>query len=425
MEINPRDPVDVPEHLAQTAAPRRLEDRLAFLQIDDADRARLEKLAPLLNAQASDFVETFYEHLFRFEETARFLQDPDLVARLKASQQEHLESMLHAKWDGEFAARRFRVGDAHAQVGISPEIFLGAFSQYLQFCIRHLAAEYDEPARECAEHVLSLQKAVFLDIGLTLEAYFSQATQSLRQALDLLYRANADLRQFAHLTSHDLKTPLATVANLCDEALDEFRDEMPEEASRLIEAARNRTFRMSQTIDELLRSTMSLHTEQAQSELSSAKAMSEAIERVRPLLKKRTIQLTVPDALPHVMGDYARLTEVFYNLLSNAIKFIDKPKGRIEIGYTIRDHECIISIADNGPGIPAEELERVFVPFRRLPHHRDIPGSGLGLYFTKAMVELQNGRVWVESQPGEGSCFYVLLKLAAVNDPMQDEQDAR
>ncbi len=391
---------------------RALPKRLAFLSIDAADHMRLRDLAPQLNEQAADFVETFYRHLFAFEETARFLQDPELVARLKQAQQAHLESMVAADWDERYAEQRFRVGYVHAEVGINPEIFLGAYNQYLQFCVRHLASNLDAPARECAEQVLTLQKVVFLDIGLTLEAYFARSTQSLRQALDLLYRANNDLRQFAQLTSHDLKTPLATMANLCDEALDEFRDQMPDEAARLIEATRKRAFSMSQTIDELLSSTMSLHTEQAWSTIASDKVVADAVERVRPLLDQKNIKLTIAEGMPPVLGDAARLGEVFFNLLTNAVKFIDKRKGRIAIGFTTRDDECIFKVRDNGSGIPAEELDRVFVAFRRLPSHRDVPGSGLGLYFTKAMIEQQNGRVWVESEPGKGSSFFVLLKLA-------------
>lgn len=388
-----------------------LDERLAFLEIDESDRARLRELAPLLNSRADAFVETFYRHLFAFEETARFLRDPALVARLKQAQREHLESMLAAEWDEEYVSRRYRVGDAHAQAGISPTIFLGAYNQYLQFCLRELSAQRDGP--ELAEQMLSLQKAVFLDVGLTLDAYFKQATSNLRRALDLVYQANAELRQFAQFTSHDLKTPLATMANLCDEALDEFRDSMPAEAARLIEAARQRAFRMSTTIDELLHSSMSLHSDAPRDVVESGQAMAEAIDQVRPLLEQKKIELTVPDrALPRVLGDKARIREIFYNLLSNAVKFSNKRHGRIEIGCTRRDDDCIFSIIDNGPGIPAEELARVFVPFRRLPSHRDIPGSGLGLYFAKTMVEQQQGRIWVESEVGTGSRFYVLLKKA-------------
>ena len=387
-----------------------LTHQLAFLEIDETDRTRLRELAPRLAPYGSEFVETFYRHLFAFEETARFLQDPALVTRLKQAQQSHLESMLEADWNENYVERRHRVGDVHAQVGINPRIFLGAYNQYLQFCLRELSSELDEPARACAEKLLSLQKVIFLDIGLTLEAYFTQATQNLRQALDLVYKANAELRQFAQLTSHDLKTPLATMANLCEEALDEFGGQMPREATKLIESARTRAFRMSSTIDELLSSSMSLHANQQEDEVSSEQAMAEAIDQVRPLLDQKHIELTVPEHLPRVLGDQVRIREVFYNLLSNAVKFIDKPKGRIEVDCTLRDHECIFSFADNGTGIPAEELARVFVPFRRLPAHRDIPGSGLGLYFAKTIVEQQNGSIWVESQPGKGSCFYVLLK---------------
>jgi signal transduction histidine kinase len=391
-----------------------LERRLQYLEIDEADRARLRAIAPLLAEAGSLFVETFYRHLFRFGETARFLQDSRLVARLKQAQQEHLESMLAAEWNEAYVSRRNRVGDAHAQVGINPTIFLGAYNQYLQFSLRELAGKIG--GADLAEHLLSLQKAVFLDIGLTLEAYFTQAVSNLRRALDLVYQANTELRQFAQLTSHDLKTPLATMANLCDEALDEFRDAMPPEAAELIEAARQRAFRMSATIDELLHSSMSLHSDAPQDVVDSAAVIAEAIEQVRPILAQKKIELIEPGPLPRVLGDRARIREVFYNLLSNAAKFSDKRQGRIEIGCTKRDGECIFSVADNGPGIPAEELSRVFVPFRRLPNHRDVPGSGLGLYFAKTIVEQQGGRIWVESERGTGSTFFVLLKQAGSSD---------
>jgi signal transduction histidine kinase len=404
-----------PDRDASTVGPHPseitdLSRRLAFLEIDEADGQRLRELAPAMKSSSAAFVDSFYRHLFAFEETARFLQDPALVARLKESQQAHFESMLEAEWNDAYTVRRHRVGDVHAQVGVNPQIFLGAYNQYLQFCMRHLAGRCDARTQEYAEQVLSLQKAVFLDISLTLEAYFTEATQSLRRALDLVYQTNTELRQFAQLTSHDLKTPLATMANLCDEALDEFGEEMPAQAVKLIESARNRAFRMSTTIDELLSSTVSLHSDEEPEEISSEHALAEAIEQVRPLLEQKSIELTVAEHPPRVLGDHVRIREVFYNLLSNAIKFGDKRKGRIKIGFTLRNGECIFSFADNGSGIPAEELARVFVPFRRLPAHRQIPGSGLGLYFAKSMVEQQHGRIWGESEPGVGSCFYVLLK---------------
>jgi signal transduction histidine kinase len=409
MPDSSRDPLKSDGYPGQ---PTELARRLSFLAIKSDDQARLRELRGPLESSADAFVEAFYRHLFAFDETARFLQDPNLVARLKLAQQDHLASMLEADWSDDYVARRLRVGDVHAQVGINPEIFLGAYVQYLQFCLRALSAGSDTQVKEFAERVLSLQKAVFLDVGLTLESYFTQTTLNLRRALDLVYQANNELRQFAQLTSHDLKTPLATMANLCDEALDEFHGEMPPEAARLIEAARDRAFRMSKTIDELLSSSMSLHNESLPDRVASDEIIHDAVEQVRPLLEQKSIRLTVAKDLPLVQGGRARLREVFYNLLSNATKFCDKPQGRIDVSCKVRDDECIFAIADNGSGIPAEELDRVFVPFRRLAAHREIAGSGLGLYFAKTIVEQQQGRIWVESEVGKGSTFYVLLKLA-------------
>jgi signal transduction histidine kinase len=165
-------------------------------------------------------------------------------------------------------------------------------------------------------------------------------------------------------------------------------------------------------IDELLSSTISLHSDQGTDDVSSREVVNAAVDLVRPLLDQKAIRLTVAKQLPRVMGNHPRLREVFYNLLSNAIKFCDKVNSQIGVDCAVHDGSCTITVRDNGSGIPAEELARIFVPFRRLPSHRGIPGSGLGLYFAKTIVEQQGGQIWAESTLGQGSAFHVLLKLA-------------
>jgi len=389
-----------------------LRERLAYLEFDEQDRAKLKDLSQRLHERRADFVEGFYRHLFKFEATARFLRDPQLVERLKQSQMEHLRHMLAAEWSDAYMERCFRVGDAHARVGISPQVFLGAYNKYLQFCVECLAQDFDESSQHFAQLVRSVQKAVFFDIGLTLEAYFARMTANLRRALDLVYQANAELRQFAQLTSHDLKTPLATMVNLCDEALDEFGREIPGEAGKLIQAARNRALRMSATIDDLLQSAISMHEEQTQEALSPEPVLLETVELLRPVMEQKNIAIALPESMPLVRADRVRLREVFFNLLSNAIKYNDKSAGQIIVRAVTDERYCTISIIDNGPGIPAHELTRIFVPFRRLDAHRDTPGSGLGLYFAKTLVEQQGGKIWAESKPGQGSAFHIRLSLA-------------
>ena len=131
---------DSPEVGKQTLA-----QRLAFLQMTEDDRQRLRALAPRLNASSDAFVEQFYRHLFSFKETARFLEDPDVVARLKRMQQAHLQSMLEDDVNEDYIAQRRRVGDIHAHVGISPQMFLGAYNQYLQYGLKELATTPDLP----------------------------------------------------------------------------------------------------------------------------------------------------------------------------------------------------------------------------------------------------------------------------------------
>lgn len=390
-----------------------LESRLDFLQLTEGDAERLRGLTPLFESFATEFVERFYDHLFEFPFSAAFLQDPERVERLKVWQREHFKSLLEAAWNDEYVTRRRRVGFTHAAVGVEPQYFIGAYNQYLQHCLPHFAEQMAPKSPRDCDWLLSLLKAVFLDIGLTLDAYFLQSTQNLRDALDMFWKANTELRRFAQLTSHDLKTPLATVANLCDEALDEFGDQMPDEARRLVNAAKEGTFRMSRLIDELLASTIAREADDNDAEIATDAALDEALQRIQPVLDKQQIEVLRPHPLPHVWGNRIRLREAMYNVLSNAAKFIDKRPGRITIEAESTDSDVTIAIHDNGPGIPQQELDRVFVPFRRLPNHHTLPGSGLGLYFTKSLVEEQGGRVWAESVEGAGSSFFLQLPRKA------------
>lgn len=391
----------------------RLDERLAFLDWQPGDAALIHELAPRLEGSLDAWVEGFYRHLSTFPRTATFLQDEGLIARLKVKQRQHFSRLLAARFDAEFVAGRRQVGYTHALEGIEPELFLGAYRMYVQYCLEALAADQPPAIQADFARASALFKAIFLDIGLTLEAYFNEATHKLHSALSLLWKANNDLRRFAQLASHDLKTPLATVANLCDEVVDEFGAQIPTMARTQLESAREVMFRLSRLIDELLETTMTSPSPDALDPVASREALVESVERLRPLLNQKQIELVLPDSMPEVWGNKVRLREAFYNVLANAAKFLDKQPGRIRVEVSRLEREAVFAISDNGPGIPAEELHRVFAPFHRSAAHRDRPGTGLGLYFTKSIVEEAGGRVWVESQVGRGSTFFLAIPLEA------------
>jgi signal transduction histidine kinase len=108
------------------------------------------------------------------------------------------------------------------------------------------------------------------------------------------------------------------------------------------------------------------------------------------------------------MGDFETLTKVLRHLIGNAIEYCDTPSPRVHISSRQVDHEWVISVADNGPGIDPAFQGRLFGAFKRL-HGKEYPGNGLGLAFCKKVIELQSGRMWMESTPGAGSTLYFTL----------------
>ncbi len=384
--------------------------RRHFLQLSDDDRERLRECQPAFSACVPGFVDAFYAHLSQFTETAQFLNDEGLVDRLKLAQQQHFATMLEAVWDDAFEESRRQVGRTHAERGVEPAWVIGSYNLFAQHCLDHFDDEPSQSNGKKSDKLSSVLKAIFLDIGLTLDEYFHASTEDLRRALDMYFKANNDLRQFAQLTSHDLKTPLGTVANLCEEVLDEFGDQIPEDARQLIQSAKDTTYRMSETIDELLTTTVSQSSERRLTPVSLEGPICQAIESILPGLRLKGIELSLPSDFPYVVANEVQLREVFHNLLSNAMKYVDTHPGEIRICWHQEDGHTTVVVQDNGPGIPTEEQARVFAPFRRLSQHRQVSGTGLGLYFTKYLVEQQGGQIWLESETGKGSTFFVRLK---------------
>lgn len=389
--------------------------RRAFLQITEEDCRRVRDLTPAFRAFADEFVERFYAHLFSFPGTAAFLDNPEQIHRLKAFQRGYFDSLLKADLRPEYVNQRRCIGRTHAEVGLEPQWFLGAFNQYVQHCFSYFARLPGQDLESYVSGTLSLLKFILLDIGLALDAYFARSTEQISKALELYEQSNTELREFAHLASHDLKTPVATVAGLCEEFLDEFGSSVPDGARQLIETARNRTMKMRGMIEELLSMSEAAARPGARTRASSRSLIDEVLDRVRPEIGERQIQLNVPDQMPEIVTHPGRFREVFYQLLSNAVKFMDKDPGVVSVSVAQSQDEIIFCVSDNGPGIAEPDQAKIFAPFHRLPQHRHQAGSGLGLYFVRKIVEEKGGRVWVASKVGCGSDFYVAF-------PAQDQQ---
>jgi len=213
---------------------------------------------------------------------------------------------------------------------------------------------------------------------------------------------------FISVISHELKTPVALIKGYADTLRRKDAcwdmETMQDSLTVIVEEAN----RLNQLIDNLLDASR-LQAGALPLEMDQV-ALDVLAERAARLFHTQTktheIVVRFPPDFPTVVGDMIRLEQVLNNLLSNAIKY-SPDGGTIEISGRALPDEVIVTISDKGVGIPFEEQARVFERFFRgvRERHQGTPGAGLGLYLAKAIVEAHDGRIWVESSPGEGAAF--------------------
>jgi len=237
-----------------------------------------------------------------------------------------------------------------------------------------------------------------------------------------LARSNDELDAFAYVASHDLKEPLR--------GIHKYAHQLAESAGLLGEADHQRlagltrlTLRMDSLLDSLLHFSRVGRAELQLEDCEVGEVVEEALEMVAARRGDKPTRIDVPRPLPRVRADRVRLREIYTNLLSNALKYNRQATTTIELGW-LAPHEAaahpanaawpaaagaqtVLYVRDNGIGIEPRHLDQVFKMFRRL-HGRDDygGGTGAGLPIVKKLVERLGGVVWVESTPGQGSCFY-------------------
>ncbi len=233
------------------------------------------------------------------------------------------------------------------------------------------------------------------------------------QDVSELRRADTVRREFVANVSHELRTPVAGLKALA-ETLDAGALEDPQAARGFLKRMLVESDRLAQLVEELLELARleagRAPTEQEPIDLGALVART--AERLRPLADQRKVTLIVePEpGLPVVAGDPVRLERALVNLVDNGIKFTPAG-GQVRVGCRQSDGDVVVSVADTGAGIPADDLPRVFERFYKADRARTSEGTGLGLAIAKHTVQAQGGRIWAESVEGKGSTFFFSLPL--------------
>jgi len=231
------------------------------------------------------------------------------------------------------------------------------------------------------------------------------------QSADLA-RSNEDLQRFAYVASHDLQEPLRMVASFTALLQKRYKGQLDADADEYIEFAVDGAKRMQALIDELLDYARVGTRQVPLAETDLQVVLEQVLQGMGPTIAECHATVTVDD-MPTIMCDRSQVSRVFQNLIVNALKFCTDAPPEVRVSVQTVDGERIFSVADNGRGIEPEYFERIFAIFERLGSPGEVAGMGMGLAMCKRIVERHRGRIWVESQLGEGSTFLFTLEPSA------------
>ncbi len=229
---------------------------------------------------------------------------------------------------------------------------------------------------------------------------------NLESTVTQLSRTNKQLGEFAHLTAHDLKTPLRGIGTLAQWLYTDYYDKFDDNGRQQIDLLVKRVKRMDNIINAILQYSTITKNKTKERKVDLNVLTKEIISRINP---PENIKITINKTLPVLICEEEHLWQVFLNLISNAVKFSDKPQGSIAIDVEDEKYFWKFSVADNGPGIEPRHFDRIFQLFQMLDDRDDVESEGVGLTLAKKIVELYDGKIWLTSKPGEGSTFFFTL----------------
>lgn len=405
-------------------------ERLAYLDLGEADMAALRELRPLFEQHADSLVDGFYRHLLSFSETRNLLRDPVVKQRLLAKQRSYLISLAGPTLDVAYYEDRRQIGLTHEKIGLRAHWYLGAYSLYLSLLVP-LVREFGKGDTDRSSRVMmTLQKLFTLDAGIAIESYEEQRLAEIRELADELARVGLQREHAFREQSYELQRTrrraraaeeLASVGTLVAGLAHEIGTPMGviqghakllepdvanDDARWRLRTIQEQIARISRIIQTLL--NMARPREMRRAPVALDALLENTLSFVSEKLKLRGIAVQAElGRVPSVVGDAERLQQLFLNLFLNAADAM--PEGgtlRVQLD-TEADAEVVVRIADTGQGIPPEDLARIFDPF--FTSKAAGQGNGLGLTVAKGIAGDHGGVLSVESAVGIGTEFRVRL----------------
>lgn len=232
----------------------------------------------------------------------------------------------------------------------------------------------------------------------------------LRRLNEELIRSNRELEEFARAASHDLQEPLRKIQAFAHRLHDSASGILDDVNLRFLERLRSSAERMSRLVNDLLEYSLVSKRGYGFGEVDLGQALAAVLTDLEISIEESGAQICV-GALPRIEADAVQMRQLFQNLLSNALKF-RRPEvvPRVEVAcVAVSESHYQITVSDNGIGFEPQYAQRIFQVFQRLHGVDRYEGTGIGLSICKKIVERHGGDIWVESEPGLGTVFFLLL----------------
>ena len=241
-----------------------------------------------------------------------------------------------------------------------------------------------------------------------LKEYQDTLEEKVEKRTEQLEKSNAELEQFAYVSSHDLQEPIRMVTSFTQLLQRRYEGQLDADADDYIDFIIEGALRMKYLIDDLLEFSRVSSRVREFGNVDLEKVLDVVLYNLSVSIKENDAVIT-HDSLPNVITDESQMRQVFQNLIANAIKFHGSKQPKIHITAQKDNKEWRFAVIDNGIGIDPVYQKQIFEVFKRLHTRAEYPGSGIGLSVAQKIVRRHEGNIWVESKLGKGSTFYFTI----------------